>query len=85
VKKARYYTDPMFLKRVSPPPDQSQGLNLPGQPRIDWLRERAKGPDLPLPRERKTTGGGSLSQQSQADDEDGSENDMSPDGHVTDV
>ena len=85
VKKARYYTDPMFLKRVSPPPDQSQGLNLPGQPRIDWLRERAKGPDLPLPRERKTTGGGSLSQQSQADDEDGSENDMSPDGRVTDV
>ena len=26
VKKARYYTDPMFMKRVLPPPDQSQRI-----------------------------------------------------------
>jgi type IV secretion system protein VirD4 len=82
VKKARYYADPMFLKRVLPAPDQSQRLNLPDRLRIDWLHERAKGPELPLPREAKTSSGAAL-QQSQADDDD--EPDLFPDGHITDV
>jgi type IV secretion system protein VirD4 len=82
VRKAKYYADPMFMKRVLPAPDQSQRLNLPDRPRIDWLHERAKGPGLPLPREPKSSNGAAL-QQSQADDDD--EADLFPDGHVTDV
>jgi type IV secretion system protein VirD4 len=83
-KKARYYADLMFMKRVLPAPDQSQRLNLPARLQIDWLHERAKGPELPLPRESKGSNGASP-QQSQADDDDGTENDIYPDGHVTDV
>ena len=56
-KKARYYADPVFMKRVLPAHDQSQRLNLPDGPRIDWLHERAKGPELPLPREAKSSNG----------------------------
>jgi type IV secretion system protein VirD4 len=84
VKKARYYTDAAFLKRVLPAPDQSQRLNLPDRLQIDWLHERAKGPELPLPREPKGPNGASP-QHSQTDDDDGTENDIYPDGHVTDV
>jgi type IV secretion system protein VirD4 len=50
VKKARYYADPLFMKRVISPPSQSQRLNLPDRPSLEWLRERAKGPELPLQR-----------------------------------
>jgi type IV secretion system protein VirD4 len=84
VKKARYYADPLFMKRVLPPPDQSQRLNLPDRPQIDWLRERAKGPELPLPKEPKASGGAGA-QQPQADEEDELENEIDPDGHFTDV
>jgi type IV secretion system protein VirD4 len=82
VKKARYYTDAAFLTRVLPPPNQSQRLNLPDRPQFDWLRERAKGPQLQLPRERSRSREAG-SQPAEADDEE--ENDMWPDGHVTDV
>jgi type IV secretion system protein VirD4 len=84
VKKARYYADPLFMKRVISPPSQSQRLNLPDRPSLEWLRERAKGPELPLPRERAPVGG-AVPPQAQADDEEESENDVWPDGHVTDV
>jgi type IV secretion system protein VirD4 len=84
VKKARYYADPLFMKRVISPPSQSQRLNLPDRPSLEWLRERAKGPELLLPRERAPAGG-AVPPQAQADDEEESENDMWPDGHVTDV
>ena len=50
VKKVRYFNDPTFMKRVLPPPDQSAFLNAPGRPKIDWLRERPKGPALALSR-----------------------------------
>jgi type IV secretion system protein VirD4 len=84
-KKARYFTDATFMKRVLPPPDQSQGLNLPPQPQIDWLRERAKGPDLPLPRENKGNGPHQRPQPSPGEDEEGTDEELWPDGHVTDV
>jgi type IV secretion system protein VirD4 len=84
VKKVRYYADATFLKRVLPAPDQSQRLNLPDRPHMDWLRERAKGPELPMPREPKVAGG-AVPQQAQGGDEDDSENEVWPDGHVTDV
>lgn len=83
-RKVRYYSDAGFMKRILPPPDPSQGINLPGQPQIDWLRERAKGPELPLPPERRSDGKGLPAQRVQAD-EDGEENELWPDGHVTDV
>jgi len=84
VKKARYYADPLFMKRVISPPSQSQRLNLPDRPSLEWVRERAKEPELPLPRERAPAGG-AVPAQAQADDEEESDNDMWPDGHVTDV
>jgi type IV secretion system protein VirD4 len=84
VKKARYYADPLFMKRVISPPSQSQRLNLPDRPSLEWLRERAKGPELPLPRERAPVGG-AVPPQAQAEYEEESDNDMWPDGHVTDV
>ena len=84
VKKARYYADPLFMKRVLPAPSQSQRLNLPDRTNFEWLHERAKGPELPLPRER-VPASGAVPPQAQADDEEESENDMWPDGHVTDV
>jgi len=84
VKKARYYADPLFMKRVISPPSQSQRSNLPDRPSLEWLRERAKGPELPLPRERAPAGG-AVPPQAQAEDEEESDNDMWPDGHVTDV
>jgi type IV secretion system protein VirD4 len=84
VKKARYYADPLFMKRVISPPSQSQRLNLPDRPSLEWLRERAKGPELPLPRERAPASG-AVPPQAQAEDEEESDNDMWPDGHVTDV
>jgi type IV secretory pathway TraG/TraD family ATPase VirD4 len=49
VKKVRYYSDPMFMKRVLPAPDQSAYLNVPANPKIDWLHERPKGAQLTLP------------------------------------
>jgi type IV secretion system protein VirD4 len=84
VKKARYYADPLFMKRVLPAPSQSQRLNLPDRASLEWLRERAKGPELPLPRERAPAGG-AVPPQAQAEDEEESDNDIWPDGHVTDV
>jgi type IV secretion system protein VirD4 len=84
VKKARYYADPLFMKRVLPAPTQSQPLNLPDRTNFEWLRERAKGPELPLPRERAPAGN-ALPPQTQVDDEEESEADTWPDGHITDV
>ncbi|MGD0461651.1 MAG: type IV secretory system conjugative DNA transfer family protein [Tepidisphaeraceae bacterium] len=49
VKKVRYYNEATFMKRVLPAPDQSLYLNVPTKFKIDWLRERAKGPELPMP------------------------------------
>ena len=49
VKKVRYFNDPTFMKRILPAPDQSLFLNVPAKPKIDWLRERPKGPQLALP------------------------------------
>jgi type IV secretion system protein VirD4 len=49
VKKVRYFNDPIFMKRVLPAPDQSAYLNVPAKPKIDWLHERPKGPELALP------------------------------------
>ena len=37
------------MKRVLPAPDQSAYLNVPAKPKIDWLHERPKGPELALP------------------------------------
>jgi type IV secretion system protein VirD4 len=44
VQKVRYFSDPMFGKRVLPPPDQSAYLNLPTDVKTDWLGEGPKGP-----------------------------------------
>jgi hypothetical protein len=49
VKKVRYYSDATFMKRVLPAPDQSAYLNVPANPKIDWLHERPKGAQLTLP------------------------------------
>jgi len=49
VKKLRYYAEPTFLKRVLPPPDQSQGVDIPGDPVIAWQGERAKAPIQTVP------------------------------------
>jgi type IV secretion system protein VirD4 len=49
VKKVRYFNDPIFMKRVLPAPEQSASLNVPTKPKIDWLHERPKGPELALP------------------------------------
>ena len=86
-KKARYYTDAAFMKRVLPPPDQSQHVNLPGQAHIEWLRERAKAPELPLPQGHDGPGDSLPFGQSRTEnmDEDGAENEIWPDGHTTDV
>jgi len=86
-KKARYYTDAAFMKRVLPPPDQSQHVNLPGQAHIEWLRERAKAPELPLPQEQDGIGDSLPFGQSRTEnmDEDGADNEIWPDGHTTDV
>ena len=56
VKKVRYFNDPTFIKRVLPAPDQSLFLNVPTKPKIDWLRERPKGPQLALPVSQKDSG-----------------------------
>ena len=53
VKKVRYYSDATFMKRVLPAPDQSLYVNVPAKPKIDWLRERPKGP-LALPASQKS-------------------------------
>lgn len=54
VKKVRYYSDATFMKRVLPPPDQSVYLNVPSRPKIDWLRERPKGPLLMQPASQRS-------------------------------
>jgi type IV secretion system protein VirD4 len=71
VKKVRYYADATFLKRVLPLPDQSLYLNVPANPRIDWLRERPKGPQLPVP----TPSNGTLLSSLDRNDDDDSERD----------
>ena len=43
VKKVRYHSGRTFMKRVLPPRNQSQGMNVPPAMQVDWLRERAKG------------------------------------------
>jgi type IV secretion system protein VirD4 len=85
-RKARYYTDAAFLKRVFAPPDQSLHLNVPGQPRIEWLRERAKGPLL-LPPDDEVSRGDLPARQSRIDEtnEETPEAELWPDGHITDV
>lgn len=43
-KKVRYYADAAFKGRVLPPPDQSQGIDVPhANVPSDWRGERAKG------------------------------------------
>ena len=54
VKKVRYFNDPTFMKRILPAPDQSLCLNVPVKPKIDWLRERSKGPQLALSASQKS-------------------------------
>ena len=53
VKKARYYSDPTFMKRLLAAPDQSAYLNVPAKPKIDWLHERAKGTQIDVARNRQ--------------------------------
>ena len=75
VKKLRYYADSTFRKRVLPPPDQSQGLDLPGKPVIAWHGERAKGPGRPVPASKWRESGQPLfdADDSVDDDEDDDE------------
>jgi type IV secretion system protein VirD4 len=47
VKKLRYYSDSTFSKRLLPAPDQSGHLNVPAKPKLEWMHERPKGPELP--------------------------------------
>jgi type IV secretion system protein VirD4 len=84
-RKVRYYTDAAFMKRVLPPPDQSKRLHLPGQTRIEWLGERAKGPLLPVPREAKGNGGRLTSSQPGVDGADEEDEEQWPEGRLTDV
>ena len=47
-RKLRYYQDSRFMARLLPQPDQSQYLNVPGKPNIEWIGERAKGANMPV-------------------------------------
>jgi type IV secretion system protein VirD4 len=73
VKKLRYYAEPTFMKRVLPPPDQSQGLDLPAKPAIAWHGERAKGPGRPVPVSKWRESGKPLFDADESDDEDDDE------------
>jgi type IV secretion system protein VirD4 len=79
-RKVRYYTDAAFMKRVLPPPDQSKGLNLPARPKIEWLRERAKGAALPLEDDDDESSGATDPAIEESD-----ENEIRTEGHVTDI
>jgi type IV secretion system protein VirD4 len=88
VKKVRYYADATFKSRLLPPPDPAQGLNAPAKSPMEWLRERAKGPALPLPvrpsPEAPTASrGAQLSAQTQSADlydDESVEQDVAPEG-----
>jgi hypothetical protein len=63
------------MKRVLPPPDQSQGLDLPARSVIAWHGERAKAPGRPVPVSKWRESGQPLfdADESDGDDEDDDE------------